>query len=176
MKRTLMTLVGMTLLGLPAAARASDAESSVRIGSDQRGTATADAAARYDGEIGFARTQTRSGNITLARGVAVGFDQEGLSLSLSNGVATRSGLAVATNFNLSIGSDGRVSGSSGNVVSAGTAYRAAETGGSTSTRRAAPAISFAAGRSDPAGQVRADTRAWTRPSIRYSAPLRIYRR
>jgi hypothetical protein len=84
-------------------------------------------------------------------------------------------VAVATNFNLSIGNDGRVSGSGGTVVSHGALQRSAEAGGSTSTRRDAPAVSYAAGRSDPGGYVRADTHAWSRPSVRLVRPLRIYR-
>src|SRR5262249_43941189 len=136
------------------------AETSARVGSDARGTSIGDASARYEGDVGFARTQTRSGNLTLARGVAVGYDEDGLSLSFSGGVATRRGAAVATNFNLSIGNDGRVSGSGGSVVSGGPVYRSAEVGGTTSTRPHAPAVSFASGQSDPRGFARAETRAY----------------
>jgi len=130
---------------------------------------SAAATARYEGDLGFARSATRSGPVSLARGVAVAFDGDGLSLSVSNALAPRFGPAVATTFNLSIGMDGDVSRSGGIALAAGPIYRSASAGGRVGTGRdAPPARAFATGRTDRFGRVHADTRAaqgWRRPVL-----------
>lgn len=147
-------------LGLSAVANASDAATSATVGGF-RGSTTgvAAASARYVGDIGFARTTSHSGSLNLARGVAVGFDEDGLSLSVSNAVATRHGPAIATNFNLTIGRDGDVSSSSGLAVANGPIHREASAGGSVGTGPGRAATSIASGKSDRFGRVVAETRA-----------------
>lgn len=121
-----------------AGALASEAETSASASSrsDQpRGTAAA--SARYQGDVGFARTDARSGRISLARGVAVGLDENGIAFSASHALATRFGIAVAGNFNMTIGLDGRVATSTGTVLSTGPLHRSASAGGSATTGRPA---------------------------------------
>ncbi len=158
MKRlTIIAAVVVMLIPSPVGL-ASDAETSATAASSRgQRTGTAAATARYEGDQGFARTDTRSGAVNIARGVAVGLDQNGLSLSVSNAIAPKNGPALATNFNLSIGFDGRVSSSSGLALSDGRYFRAASAGGKTST--SGGAISQASGHSDPTGRVVATTRA-----------------
>ena len=150
-------LVSMTCL---ATALASEAETSATAGSnrDQR-NGTAAATARYEGTIGFARTNTRSGRLSTARGVAVGVDENGLSLSVSQALAPRNGPAIATNFNLSLGRDGSVSGSTGMSRASGPIHRSATASGRTGTGRNQGATSLASGTSDRFGRVKAVTRA-----------------
>jgi hypothetical protein len=159
MKYGMKTMAAMTMAALCGGANAGEAQTSATAGS-ARGNGTAAATARYEGDAGFARTDTRSGRVNLARGVAVGVDEDGLSLSLSNAVATEHGPAIATNFNLSIGRDGQVSHSNGIAVADGPVHRSATAGGSASNDRFnSGASSFASGRTDPRGVVRAETRS-----------------
>ncbi len=175
----------MMMAALAGVAFAGEAETSATAGSSRYGPGNAAATARYEGDHGFARTDTRSGNVNLARGVAVGVDEDGLSLSLSNAVATRHGPAVATNFNLSIGRDGEVSHSGGVAVADGPVHRSATAGGAAfSDRHDSGALSYASGRTDPRGTVRAETRSEShRPVIlphrgerRAAQPVRVVRR
>jgi hypothetical protein len=161
MKRFATITASFLTLILTVQAIASDAETSATAGSSRgQANGTAAATARYQGDQGFARTDTRSGAVNIARGVAVGVDRSGLSLSVSNAFASKYGPAVATNFNLSIGLDGRVSSSTGVAVSNGPLSRSASAGGQTATGgRGAGAISQASGHSDPLGRVTATTRA-----------------
>ncbi|MCK4343084.1 MAG: hypothetical protein KAY37_15320, partial [Phycisphaerae bacterium] len=110
MKRTnhtaLMALVGFALLASAAACLASDAETSASATGGRRRSGTASAAARYEGDLGFARTNTRTGALNAARAVALGVDRDGVSLSVSTAIAPQHGPAVATNFNMSIGTRG----------------------------------------------------------------------
>lgn len=154
MKRLLTTATILSGL-LTGIAGASEAQTSAGAGSNGVATATA----RYEGDVGFARTQTNSGRITTAQGVAVGFDQDGLSLSVSRAVDTPWGPAVATNFNLSIDRDGDVSHSVGRSVAHGALERSATAGGGASTGPRGTAFSTAGGRTDPYGRVEAQTRA-----------------
>ena len=62
------------------------------------------------------RTRTSTGRVNLARGLAVGFDRDGMDVSFSHAIAGRIGPAYAGTFNLSIGRDGRVTGSYGGAV------------------------------------------------------------
>ena len=158
-----LRLLTASLFTLSAASTAlgSDAETSATAGSSRyQRDGTAQATARYEGDVGFARTDSHSGSVNLARGVAVGVDRDGLSLSVSQAVAPRNGSAVATNFNLSIGRDGRVSGSTGLSVADGPQRRSATAGGQASADpRRSGASSFASGSTDRNGTVRAVTRA-----------------
>jgi len=136
-----------------------------------RRSGTAAATAHYDGAdggAGVARTRTRTGEVNLARGVAIGIDEDGLDFSFSHAIATRYGPAYAGTFNLSIGRDGDVSGSYGGVLSQGGAVRNAQAGGSTRTdNRGATAQANATGNTWPGGRVI----AWTNS---YNSQPRVY--
>ena len=174
METTLATVLAL-LCSTPA--WASEAETSASAGSSRyRNNGTAAATARYSGDIGSARTQSRSGKVNVARGVAWGLDKNGLSLSVSNAVAPKHGPAVATTFNLSIGRDGRVSHSTGLTISKGPIHRSASAGGRVATkRRTGGATSFAAGKLDRFGRVRAATRSRQHQPRRF-VEVRRYRR
>ncbi len=158
MKRLQTSLFGLLVCGLCGTAFASEAETSASVGNGYGRASTAAATARYEGDIGFARTQTRSGAVDRARGVAVGFDEDGLSISLSNAVG-RFGTTIASTLNVSIGSDGRVSASGGSAVGSGSLHRSASAGGVVSTGRT-PASAVANATSDDGGHARAST--WSR--------------
>ncbi len=190
LRYSVAVLIGLTLA---PTALASEAETSASAGNSRyqrNGTATA--TARYEGDLGFARTNSRSGPVSSARGVAVGFDESGLSLSVSNAIAPRFGAAIATTFNLSIDRDGEVSGSTGLAVARGPLQQAVTAGGRVGTGRFADgATAFASGQTDRFGQVQATTRSYNSasqrhvvvrrypaPVVRRSAPseIRYYRR
>ena len=174
-----MRTASATVLALlcSSPAWASEAETSASAGSSRyRNSGTAVATARYSGDVGSARTQSRSGKVSVARGVAWGLDKDGLSLSVSNAVAPKRGPAVATTFNLSIGRDGRVSHSAGLAISKGPIRRSASAGSSVSTKRhAGGATAFATGKSDRFGRVRAVTQS-RQHQPRRSVEVRRYRR
>ncbi|TWT40576.1 hypothetical protein RAS1_42890 [Phycisphaerae bacterium RAS1] len=156
----LAAVFGLSLAALGSTAIASEAETSASAFGRRFGPGSSAATARYEGDVGFARTETRSGDINLARGVAVGVDEDGLSLSLSNAVAPRGGPALATNFNMSIDRDGQVSTSTGMAVADGRFENEVNAGGAAGSGRGSrAAISQAGGRSDPTGTVRAETHA-----------------
>jgi hypothetical protein len=145
-----------TVLGSEAATQASVANS-------RSGNGSAMAAAEYEGVVGLARTRTETGRVTLARGVAVGFDEDGLSVSLSHGVASRRGPAYAGTFNLAINTNGQVSGSYGGALSRGGSSRSATAGGSVqAARRGGSATAFATGETHGGGTVKANTHAYQR--------------
>jgi hypothetical protein len=145
--------LGMTA-GMAGAAWAADAQTSATVS-----PGAAAATAHYTGERGFARTDTRTGRVDLARGVAVGVDERGLSLSVSHALRPSGGPAIATTFNLAIGPEG-VAGSSGVALADGPRYSQASAGGQASTGHASPtATVIAHGVTDPAGQVRVQTRS-----------------
>ncbi len=141
------------------AASASDAETSAsaRGGRGQPGSASA--SARYVGEVGFARTDTRTGVLNLSRAVAVGVDRDGLSLSLSTAIAPQRGPALATNFNLSIGANGQVSHSNGQALAQGGRDRYVSAGGRSGTHLGGSAISTARGLTRHGGIVRVSTQS-----------------
>ncbi len=159
--KTMTTL--LVSLTVSAAAFASDATTSATAGSNSfLRNGTADATASYDGRFGFARTQANSGSVNSARGVAVGVDRDGVSLSVSNAVATRFGPAVATNFNVTIGRDGQVARSGGISVAEGPLRRSATAGGTSGVTAGVPhATATATGDSDRFGRVRANSYAKT---------------
>lgn len=148
----------LSILGLATAAYASEAETSATAGSSRwNRNGTASATARYQGDLGWARTQSHSGQISHSRGVAVGVDREGLSLSVSRAVAPQGAPGVAATFNMTIGTQGQVSHSTGLSTANGPLYQEVSAGGRTGTR--GPATAFATGRTDSRGEVKAVTRA-----------------
>lgn len=140
---------------------ASDAETSASAGHARTlRNGSAAATARYDGDIGFARTETSSGDVSRARGVAVGVDKDGLTFSLSNAFVARNGLGLATNLNISIDRDGRVSRSGGIALADSPFERSVTAGGGASNDRGRAAMTaYATGRTDPYGRVDARTYA-----------------
>lgn len=168
MKRLLSTMV---VMGFSVQLSfAGDAETNA-----SAGNGVAAATARYEGDVGFARTQTRSGRVTTAQGVAVGVDEDGLALSLSRAVDTPWGPAIASNFNLSIERDGDVSFSTGRSVAQGAFERTASAGGGATTGRQAirgTAWSTASGHSDALGRVTAQTHAEQHRAVT-RAPRRV---
>ncbi|MGE0481743.1 MAG: hypothetical protein AB7Q17_14855 [Phycisphaerae bacterium] len=137
---------------------ASDASSSATVSGGFGRPGSAGATASYNGDAGFARTDTRSGNISTARGVAVGVDRDGLALSVSHAVTLPNGQAIGTNFNLSLDRDGDVSHSTGVALARGPIERSVTVGGSAGTN-GAPARSIATARSDRFGETRVQTHA-----------------
>lgn len=160
MKRKL-SLIALALI-LPGwtarTCEARDAASQVDVGRRH-----ARAEASYDGPAGLARTDTRVGRVNFARGLAVSYGLEGVSLSQSIGVS-HGGLSTAHNFQLSIGPGGTHL-SRGGVVSRGGDARAV-TGGHTSAGPGVPR-----GGSSAMG-TGLDTRAWSRSEShpRWSSP------
>jgi hypothetical protein len=176
MKRMHVTLMTLAALMLAGQVWAAAAATSANAGTNGRGNGTAAATATYTGDQGFARTDTQTGRVNLARGVAVGVDERGVSISVSNAIAPHHGPAIATNFNLTIGRDGSRSVSIGAAVSPGPGARSAGAGGSTAvTRTGTSAMSTATGTSD-GGKVRVMTRADDRPAYRPAPVVRYYRR
>jgi len=174
---TLVCLMG--LLGVTSV-QASDARTSASASGGGRRPGSATATASYEGDVGFARTQTRSGPLTASRAVAVGVDEDGLSLSISTAMATPVGPAFATNFNLSIGRDGDLAHSVGHVISTGGLTRSATAGGAASAgpRRGvserptlASASSRATGTTTFGGVVRATTRSYQEPRVVVVRPI-----
>ncbi len=157
MKRMLIASVFAALMGWSVESRAADSASSAGAASDGHRSGTATATAQYEGDVGFARTNSESGRVNAARAVAVGVDEDGLSLSISQAFAPRFGPAIATNFNLTIDRDGDVSASRGVAVADGSAQRAVSVGGSGGNGRAT--TSTATGSTGPHGQVRVHTEA-----------------
>lgn len=157
--RTLKTATAMlTGLLLTTTAFASDAETSATAGT-RFGAGNATATANYDGRIGFARSNAHSGRVNAAKGVAVGVDKDGISLSVSTAVAGKLGPALAATFNMSIGRDGEVSKSTGLTVARGAVEREASAGGATHAGRfETGAIATASGKA-PLGTVRVITRS-----------------
>jgi hypothetical protein len=152
------------LMLLAQAARAGEASSSAT--ASNNGAAAATAGYNGDGR-GYVQTQTRSGNVTLARGVAVGVDQSGITFSASNAVAGRFlPASLASNLNITIGFNGQVASSGGISVAQGPFERTASAGGFASNNRFAGATagSTAGGRTDRFGTVRANTFSRSTPA------------
>ena len=142
---------------LGAAGADREGDTSAKGGRTGGRNGTAAATARYSGDIGFARTDSRSGVLNLARGVAVGVDEHGLSLSVSNALAPRRGPAIATNFNVSIGTNGDVSHSAGVAIASGSRHRSVAAGGTATTAQGGRNAVFASGATGASGRVRALT-------------------
>jgi len=160
MTTTIMLLMGplgmTTVFGSEAATQAS-------VTNGRSGNGSAMATAEYEGTVGLARTRTETGKVTLARGLAVGLDEDGLSVSLSHGVASRRGPAYAGTFNLAINTNGQVSGSYGGALSRGGSSRSATAGGRVqAARRGGSATAFATGQTRGGGTVKASTQSYQR--------------
>ncbi len=179
MKRATFAAAAIMIGGLmPAMSWASLAETSAAARSGRYGRpGTADATARYEGDVGLARTHTKSGDINIARGLAIGVDEDGASLSLSYAVAPNGGPAIGGTFNLSVDRDGRGSGGTGQVVATGGRQRQVEVGGITRTNYGPPSTTVrATGQTRGGGQVEARTRSYSddRREIRRVAPARRF--
>jgi hypothetical protein len=125
----LVNLTCLVALACTHAACASDAETSATATGNRGRSGSATAAARYEGDTGFARTDTRTGRVNVARGVAVGVDEDGVSLSVSLAVAPQVGLGLATTFNMTIDRDGDVATSVGSALAFGGTSRTVTAGG-----------------------------------------------
>ncbi len=163
-------LAAVALGAMASAVLAAEADTSANAGTSY-GRGNAEASARYEGQIGFARTKSKTGKISLARGLAVGVDHNGLSLSASHALSLRGGVAVARNFNFSLGRDGQIAVSSGGALSLGAHQRSAGVSGFSGVWHGSPkAASSAYGKTDPRGIVK------TRSTARTSGPRGPHRR
>lgn len=163
---TLITISGLGLI-FSSAAMAGQAETSATATNGWGHTGSAGATANWTGGDGqgFARTDTSTGKVNLARGVAVGADQNGIDLSFSHAVAPKFGPAYAGTLNMSIGTNGQVSGSYGGVVANGGTGRTVAAGGSTSSRPGGAATAVATGNTRHGGTVQANTHSYqSRPN------------
>ncbi len=143
----------------------------------QNGSAGATADWNGNGGRGFARTDTRSGRINLARGIAVGFDRDGIDLSFSHAIAPNRGPGYAGTLNVSIGRDGAVNHSYGGTVAMGGHRRDVRAGGATRSggRDVGAAVARASGNTRGGGIVRAGTHSHQyrpRPAVVRRAPDR----
>lgn len=147
------------------------ANTSATAGSDSYGPGTAAAAANYDGNgIGFTKTNARSGNVNLARGLAVGFDETGLSVSHSYAIAPRRGPGVGGTLNLHVGQQG-VAVSGGRTVASQDRTREVRVSGQAGSNHGRPvATAAASGRTGGRGIVEANTFSRTRERSRYERP------
>ncbi|NLX22376.1 MAG: hypothetical protein GXY55_12030 [Phycisphaerae bacterium] len=150
---------------------------------NRSGDGVASAMANYEGQggQGIARTRTETGDINLARALAVGVDRNGMDISFSHAIAGPFGIlpAYAGTFNLSIGRDGSVAGSYGGALASGGLVRSAEAGGVTSSGpHGSTAQATAGGSATPGGSVRARTDSYSRPSLRSlpRQPVTVIRR
>jgi hypothetical protein len=172
----------MSGMGL-ANALAGEASTSATAENGWRNPGSAGATANYDGDggIGFARTHSDTGQVNHSRGLAVGFDRDGLDFSFSHAIAPKFGPAYAGTFNLSIGMDGSVNGGYGNSVARGGEQRAVEAGGTTrSDLHGGTTLANASGRTHGGGTVQADTQTYHRKVVsrriqRTSEPHRFRR-
>ena len=180
MKRTIRKsgLCGMTLMlagVLPALG--SDAETTARATGSRFVPGTATATARYEGDLGFAHTDTRSGKVNIARGVAVGFDEDGLSLSFSTAISPSRGPALGTTFNMTLGRNGEVAHSIGTSLATGGLARTVTVGGSaTSTRYGSTSAALAGGSTLGGGVVRASTTSdhyRVLPMVGHAVPIEV---
>lgn len=163
------------LLALAAPALASDAKTSATATNGPLAPGSAAASANYQGDRGFARSDTRTGDVNIARGVALGVDQNGLSLSVSHALAPRHGPAIATNFNMSINRNGDVAHSVGAAIATGGVERTATvSGGAGRNGRSAESAAFAHGRTSGGGRVQVISRGESgpRPIVLRPAPVR----
>ena len=147
----LVSAISAVYLLLTGTCLANGAHSQVDVGRHH-----ADAQAGYSGPAGMARTESRVGNVSLGRGLAIAYGPGGISLSHSIGVASR-GVGTAHNFQLSVGPNGTHVGRSG-VVTAGGNTRVIA-GGDTSSEPGRPQ-----GGNSASGFGR-HTEAWSRSQV-----------
>lgn len=172
MKTNATRMLGM-FFAMGSAAWAGEASTSATAGSRGYGPGTAAATANYDGNgIGFTKTKANSGSrFNFARGLSVGFDGDGLSLSNSYAFAPQFGPAVGGTMNLHIGLDGQTSVSTGRVESSGDPARQVAVNGSAGSYRGrSQAVSAAHGVTGPRGTVRARTHSAQRRGFRAQRP------
>lgn len=176
MKRLMRYTAAIGVMGAMGLGTALAGEASTSAGAangfGQPGTAWA--SANYDGVggQGFARTRTDTGGpVSIGRGLAVGFDQDGLDVSFSHALAPVIGPAYAGTFNMSIGTNGQVSTSYGGTLAQGGLVRTAEAGGTTrSDPFGANAAATAGGHTAPGGRVNSWTESNSSPTT-YGRPV-----
>ncbi len=171
MKRFRIASVCAVLISWSVAVQAAESATSAGAASHGGRSGSASATAQYEGDVGFARTNTESGRMNASRAIAVGVDEDGLSLSISQAIAPRFGPAIATNFNLAIDSDGDVSASRGVAIAEGSTQRDVTAGGA--SRNDGGASSTARGSSGSGGRVRVHSEAHDRPAPH--GTIRIFR-
>jgi hypothetical protein len=164
------------VMGLNAAL-AGEASTSASAAGGLGAPGTANATAGYDGTggQGFARTRSENNEaLSFSRGLAVGFDRDGLDVSFSHALAPVLGPAYAGTFNLSIGTNGQVSSSYGGTLAQGGLVRSVQAGGTTrSDPRGATAQAVAAGQTAPGGKVDSWTRSNSSPSLHGARPMPV---
>jgi hypothetical protein len=162
MKTMNRTMMMATIFGaLTAATLGGETATSATAGSNGRGPGYAGATADYNGNgIGVTRTKAETGRINFARGLSLGFDEDGLSLSTSYALAPKYGPAVGGTFNMNIGLDGQRSASFGQTVASGDRNRTVTAGGfAGSNRGMGRAGATVTGTTGPRGEVRSMTRS-----------------
>ncbi len=158
-------MIGGTLMAVRPA-WAGEAATSASAGSNGSRQGTASATATYTGDgRGFTQTSSRSGPISIGRGIAYGVDQNGITFSASHAVASRFGPAVASTLNITISRDGSVAHSTGLSIAEGDRTRVAQAGGFAGASRTsgATAGATAGGHTGVRGLVRATTASRTTP-------------
>lgn len=130
MKKT-MTLAAMSVaMSVMSVVRAGEVSTNASATGSAFGPGSAAAGASYNGNgQGYAHTDTRTGDVNFASGVAVGVDNRGICFSASNALASRFGPALASNMNICIGRDGGVSSSGGLSTASGGLTRTVSAGG-----------------------------------------------
>lgn len=157
MIRTIATMCVMMSVG--NIAMAGEAFSNATATGNRFGPGNAAATAGYTGNgQGYARTDTRTGQVNFASGVAIGLDERGLTFSASNALAGRFGPAIASNLNITIGRDGSVASSGGLSTAQGGVSRTVSAGGfARNGQGGAVAGSAVGGRSTFGGKVTGQT-------------------
>lgn len=164
-------MFGLMMMGIPLTAMGGEASTSAGVTQIGGLPGTANASASYLGDgRGQARTNTRSGPVSFAQGVAYGADRDGFDFSVSYAVGGRFLPATASTFNVSIGRDGSVASSGGLSTASRAPIRSVNAGGfARSQPGGSIAGATAGGRSDPHGTVIG--RTWSRSS----PPRRFFR-
>ena len=176
MKRTM--LMAALTGAFTAAAFAGEATTSATAGSNGRGNGYAGATADYNGNgIGITRTKADTGRINFGRGLSIGLDEDGLSLSTSYALAPNRGPAVGGTFNMNIGFDGERSASFGRTVAYGDRNREVTAGGfAGSDRGIGRAGATVGGNTGPRGKVKATSHSFdsrTRRTFRPATHRRL---
>ncbi len=152
------TGVAAMMMAFPLAALAGSANTSATAGSSGWGPGTAAATANYDGNgIGFSKTQANSGRVNFARGLSVGLDQTGLSVSHSYAVAGQRGPAVGGTLNVHVGHDGVALSGGQSTASQGRSREVNVSGQAGSNGRSPIATAAASGHASGRGVVNART-------------------
>ncbi len=150
--------VAAVMMAFPFAAFAGVANTSATAGSSGWGPGTAAATANYDGDgVGFTKTKASSGKLNIARGLSVGFDQSGLSVSHSYAIAGQRGPAVGGTLNVHIGQDGVALSGGQTVASQGRTREVTASGEAGSVGRRPVATAATSGYASGRGVVNART-------------------